>query len=310
MKTRVANMLVCRHFDNWLESIDDANVKELVRKNTIMTGGALVTLITENRVNDFDFYFRNRETALAVAKYYVDKFKSNPPTRFRNNSDATVAIYVDEKPDRVKIVVKSAGVATESPDEAYAYFEGDPDPEAAQKFLDNAIKVNSDAQPKDTEGKDRPKFRPVFLTANAITLSDKTQIVIRFWGEPDEIHENYDFVHCTLAWTSWERRVRTNAAALECILTKELRYIGSRYPLCSMFRVRKFIERGWSITAGQLVKIAFQINALNLNDYTTLEEQLTGVDHAYFMQLLGALREKSPEKVDQTYLMELIDRMV
>jgi len=309
MKTRVANMLVCRHFDNWLESIDDASVKELVRKNTIMTGGALVTLITENRVNDFDFYFRNRETALAVANYYVAKFKANPPTRFRN-SESTVAIYVDATQDRVKIVVKSAGVATESPDEAYAYFEGDPDPEAAQKFLDNAIKVNSDEQPKDTEGKDRPKFRPVFLTANAITLSDKTQIVIRFWGEPDEIHENYDFVHCTLAWTSWERRVRTNADALECILTKELRYIGSRYPLCSMFRVRKFIERGWSITAGQLVKIAFQINALNLNDYTTLEEQLTGVDHAYFMQLLGALREKSPEKVDQTYLMELIDRMV
>ena len=310
MKTRVANMLVCRHFDNWLESIDDPSVKELVRKNTIMTGGALVTLITENRVNDFDFYFRNRETALAVANYYVAKFKANPPTRFRNNSDMTVAIYVEDTPERVKIVVKSAGVATESPDEAHAYFEGDPDPEAAQKFLDNAIKVNVDAQPKDTEGKDRPKFRPVFLTANAITLSDKTQIVIRFWGEPDEIHENYDFVHCTLAWTSWERRVRTNADALECILTKELRYIGSRYPLCSMFRVRKFIERGWTITAGQLVKIAFQINALNLNDYATLEEQLTGVDHAYFMQLLGALREKSPDKVDQTYLMELIDRMV
>ena len=310
MKTRVANMLVCRHFDNWLETIDDASVKELVRKNTIMTGGALVTLITENRVNDFDFYFRNRETALAVANYYVAKFTANPPTRFRNNSDKTVAIYVEDTPERVKIVVKSAGVATESPDEAYSYFEGDPDPEAAQKFLDNAIKVNGDAQPKDTEGKDRPKFRPVFLTANAITLSDETQIVIRFWGEPDEIHENYDFVHCTLAWTSWERRVRTNADALECILTKELRYIGSRYPLCSMFRVRKFIERGWTITAGQLVKIAFQINALNLNDYATLEEQLTGVDHAYFMQLLGALREKSPEKVDQTYLMELIDRMV
>ena len=75
-------MLVCRHFDNWLESIDDPSVKELVRKNTIMTGGALVTLITENRVNDFDFYFRNRETALAVAK----STSGSRPARMRHRA--------------------------------------------------------------------------------------------------------------------------------------------------------------------------------------------------------------------------------
>src|SRR3546814_2013322 len=49
-----------------------------------------------------------------------------------------------------------------------------------------------------------PTYRPVFVSTNAITLSDKIQIVLRFYGEADAIHENYDFVHCTNYWTSKE----------------------------------------------------------------------------------------------------------
>jgi hypothetical protein len=40
-----------------------------------------------------------------------------------------------------------------------------------------------------------------------------------------------------------------------------------------------------------------------------LEDQLTGVDIAYFVQLLARLKEKDPEKVDGAYLIEIIDRI-
>nr|MCU0343906.1 T9SS type A sorting domain-containing protein [Ignavibacterium sp.] len=40
------------------------------------------------------------------------------------------------------------------------------------------------------------KYRPVFISENAITLSDKVQLVIRFYGTPAEIHDNYDYAHC------------------------------------------------------------------------------------------------------------------
>lgn len=317
MKARVANMLICRQFDKWVESIEDAKVKELVKANTILTGGALVTLLTQNTVNDFDFYFRNRETVSAVARYYVAKFAENPPARFKADGHRKVNVYVDEgdPSGRVKIVVKSAGVVGEANTETggdYAYFEGDPNPENQEAFLDAAVAVNKDAAPKESDGKERKPFRPVYLTANAITLSDKVQLVIRFYGEPDQIHENYDFVHVTNYWTSWGRKVVLRAEAIECILAKELRYIGSRYPVCSLIRVRKFIERGWTITAGQLLKIVFNLREFDLTKYEVLEEQLTGVDTAYFRQLLDSLKAKSDAtgSVDQTYLMELIDRIV
>lgn len=319
MKARVANMLICRHFDKWVESIEDAAVKEAVRKNTILTGGALVTLLTTNSVNDFDFYFRNRETALVVAKYYVQKFLGNPPAKFRDDS-RSLGVWVNSSDPggRIKIVVKSAGIVGETNTQedtstaGYDYFEQDTNTEGQEKFLEAAVEVNTEAAPKAEDGKGKKPFRPVYLTANAITLSDKVQLVIRFFGEPDQIHENYDFVHVTNYWTSWDRKVVLRAEALECILAKELRYIGSKYPVCSLIRVRKFIERGWTITGGQLLKIVFNLREFDLTNFAVLEEQLTGVDTAYFQQLLNSLKEKSDAtgKVDETYLMDLIDRIV
>ena len=309
MKTRVANMLICRKFDDWVASIDCEATRTKVSKGTVLTGGAIVTLLTENRVNDFDFYFRDRETAFAVATYYVKKFKENPPQRFRDGR--AVDLWVVEEEDRVKINVKSAGIVGETRGKAaeYAYFESDPDATNQEAFLDAAVAAVDQAKEEAKEEDKKVKYRPLYLTSNAISLSDKVQLVIRFYGDPNEIHANYDFVHCTNYWTSWDRRVTTNANALECILTKELRYIGSRYPICSLFRVRKFVERGWTITAGQMLKIVWQASKLDLSDMKVLEEQLTGVDVAYFRQVIEALQERDPARVDDAYLFSLIDRL-
>ena len=135
----------------------------------------------------------------------------------------------------------------------------------------------------------------------------------RFYGDVEEIHKNYDFAHCTCSWTSWNNEVQLPVKALECIINKEMYYIGSRYPLCSIIRTRKYLERGYHINAGQYVKMAFQLNELNLHDIETLEDQLTGVDSGYFMIMISALRKKADEngeaQVDKSYVFELINRM-
>ena len=73
--------------------------------------------------------------------------------------------------------------------------------------------------------------------------------------------------------------------------------------------MRKFVQRGWQINAGQILKMAMQISELNLKDLKVLEDQLTGVDTAYFVQLIERLKEKDPEKVDSAYLIEIVDRI-
>ncbi len=63
------------------------------------------------------------------------------------------------------------------------------------------------------------------------------------------------------------------------------------------------------INAGQYLKMAMQISDLDMTDHTVLEEQLTGVDVAYFAEVIEKIKAKDPEKVDATYLVEIIDRM-
>jgi len=211
---------------------------------------------------------------------------------------------------RVKVIVKSSGVASETTPDTYQYFECNPDPEStsAAEYVE-ACAAALVTPPDEKEKPDQKKFRPVFLTSNAITLSDGIQLVTRFYGEPDEIHENYDFAHCTCYWQSWDGKLELRPKALEALLARELRYVGSKYPLCSIIRTRKFVERGWTINAGQFVKMAMQLNDLDLNDINVLEEQLTGVDAAYFREVIDALKQKDEARVDRAYLLQLIDRV-
>ena len=278
----------------------------------MITGGAIASMLLNEDVNDFDIYFRDHATTLAVADYYVKRFHT------KNKAGIPCAIYVDDTEGRVKVVIKSAGVASEDGAKTeYQYFESRPADDAqgyvgevmgdAGEIQEAYEKTEEMALAVEDDGK--PAFRPVFMSTNAITLSGKIQIVLRFYGEPDTIHENYDFVHCTNYWTSRDNNLVLRQPALEALLARELRYVGSKYPVCSVIRLRKFIKRGWSINAGQILKMMMQISALDLTDPAVLEDQLTGVDSAYFIQLMTKIREKDPEKVNTAYLVEIIDRM-
>lgn len=319
MKTRTIKQIIRKKVDEWLLSISDENVRNLAAKGTIVTGGAISSMLLREKVNDFDLYFRNREVALAVAKHYVDQFlKISKPIVAGNVGE--LKIYVDEsKDDRVSIVVKSAGVASEdSTEKPYEYFEARPADEAGAyvaevmddpEAIEDAAEDERERARSDEAADSKPRYRPIFLSTNAITLSQRVQLVLRFYGEAEKIHENYDFVHCTNYWKSWDDELVLRPAAMESLLTRELRYVGSRYPICSLIRLRKFIKRGFTVNAGQVLKMATQVAALDLKNPEVLKDQLTGVDVAYFGQVIHALAQKDPDKVDTAYLVEIIDRM-
>lgn len=306
MKAKTIKSILRKKIDDWLSSIEDDSIREIAAKNSIVTGGSIASMLLSERVNDFDIYFRTHDACRAIANYYVNKFLENPPPRFKS-TDEEVKIFVQDKDGRIKIIVKSAGIASEDDETEYQFFELDPDPDAvdAMEYVNRAMSVTEDLE----EDEEKPRYRPVFLSSNAVTLSHKIQLVIRFYGEPDEIHENYDFIHCTNYWTSWNNELVLRKDALEALLTRELRYVGSKYPLCSIFRTRKFIRRGWAITAGQYLKMAMQLQELDLANLDVLEDQLTGVDVAYFLEVIAALRKTGKKKVGATYLAEILDRM-
>lgn len=277
--------------EKFLASIKDEEVRSLVKKHAFITGGSIVSLLCNEPISDFDYYFKDKEAVIAVAKYYIKEFKElNPDSALEPEVD------IDDETGRVKIFIKSDGVA------------GDIEGEQFNEIVDAVDEADETPFPDD----DTP-YRPVFLSANAITLSDKVQLVIRFYGTPEEVHKNYDFIHCTNYWTAWNNDLVLNPDAVESILIKQLQYTGSLYPICSVIRTRKFLKRGWYINAGQYLKMCFQCSELDLTDVNVLEEQLTGVGAAYFYQLIKYCRERQEkdEKFNITlpYLVSIIDKI-
>lgn len=299
MKIKTIERIINDKFDQWVKTIKNEEVKKLVLQNTILTGGAITSLLLNEQVNDFDFYFKDKETAKRVAEYYVSVFKSKYSPKHRNGMP--VGISVLDSNDRIKIKIQSAGAASSTQTEEYQYFEG-VNPSYSEEYV-------ADLTCAFGKTKKEHVYLPIFLSSNAITLSDNVQLVIRFYGDPETIHENYDFIHCTNYWESSTKKVVTNKEALLAILGKELKYSGSLYPIASLFRTRKFIKRGWHITAGQMLKIIMQVSKMDLTDFSVLEEQLIGVDVAYFHEIIEKLKEKDPNVIDTTYFIQLIEDM-
>ncbi len=296
----IVNQLRAKISD-WLLSIDNEELVTDIKRDLIITGGSIASMLLGEKVNDYDLYFRTKATAEKVARYYVDRF--NARVNLTNCNSYSPVVKVEDRENckgetesRVLIYMQSAGVAGEDQNN-YEYFE-QLTGEAAEEFAESLNETG--------EGE---AYRPTFLSQNAITLSNDVQIVIRFYGEPDKIHSNYDFAHAMCYYDYHNDHLELPGEALECLLSRTLIYRGSLYPIASIFRMKKFLTRGWRINAGQMLKIMWQISELNLKDKAVLSEQLTGVDMAYMWQLIDALQGTDADKIDSAYVSTIIDRI-
>jgi len=236
----------------------------------------------------------------------VTEWEYNEDNELNNKVMHVSGMILNTPPERIKIMVNSDGVAEDSDSIAD---KNEYDIDAYLDALSDGDEIGANSIER-SESSD--KYKPIFLSTNAITLSNKVQIVVRFYGETTDIHENYDFVHATNYWTYGTGAV-LNQRALEAILNKELLYVGSKYPICSLVRTRKFIKRGWQINAGQYVKIAFQISKLDLTNIYVLEDQLVGVDSIYFLSFIENLKNLAMKDknfvLTQDYLTTVIDKI-
>lgn len=266
-----------------VESIKDEEVRELVKENSFITGGAIVSMLLDEEVNDYDYYFKDKKTAFKVLEYYVNEYNEKNGTYAKaKDVDGTIQVYIS-----------SRGVLGE--------------PEGHELDIDNQEGLFKH------DGNEIAEFTPVFLSSNAISLKGGVQLIFRFFGEPEDVHKNYDFIHAMSYWDPKTNELVMPGKTLEAILTKELIYTGSKFPLASILRAKKFILRGWTINAGQYLKMVLQLNEMDLLDVNVLKEQLTGVDVFYFLQVINIVQNKIDEdsnfELSSTYLIEVIEKV-
>ncbi len=296
MKTKTIRRVISNKLNHWLESIKDENLRKEVKENLLVSGGAIASMLTNEPVNDYDIYIKDVEVLLRLAEYYCkggivldgrkrdalleDRFphvdKNGYCENLREKYIAEPYVRISNlKHDQVKLDINGAGE-----------------------------KITHET-PEDFEN---PLYRPTFLSQNAISLENDIQIVLRFHGDSEAIHKTFDFIHATNYFT-FEEGLVLNPEALESLLTKNLVYQGSLYPLTSIIRMKKFLGRGYTMNAGEILKIMFQISSLDLTNIETLEEQLIGVDVAYFSTLIEALRGVKKENLTSNYINKIIDKV-
>jgi len=284
MQTKTIKKVISNKLNEWLETITDEKLRSEVKQNILVSGGSITSLFLNQPVNDYDVYIQDMDVLVRLAEYYcggdvldgrkkdeyIQKDVDDLGNEFNENSQNAVRLRT-LKSNQVKLNIPSDGI-------------------------------------KMVLGESEEKYRVAFLSQNAISLTDDLQIVLRFNGNSEQIHKTFDFIHATNYFTFKDGLV-TNIDALESILTKTLKYQGSFYPVTSIVRMKKFLLRGWNIGAGEMLKVMFQISELDLTDIEVLEEQLIGVDVAYFSLLIDALKGVPKEKMTSAYINEMIDRI-
>jgi hypothetical protein len=304
MKIKTITRTIDKKIQDWLLSISNESLRKEVENNLVVTGGCIASMLLKEDVNDFDIYFKNKSVCLKIAQYYVGKVN---------------LIYTNNISDSRIEVVDSTNIPTKDYEESTAdYSKWSFFKKGLEQSKEDRVKIYIPhigywrrADEKKDENVDELNYEPVYLSENAISLSNKIQLVVRFFGEASELHTNYDFIHATnyFHYENGKPKLVCNVGALQSLLTKELIYIGSKYPLTSVIRTKKFVNRGFTINAGTYLKILWQVSELNLKDPVELQEQLIGVDVAYFSMLLDVLKNVAPEKMTYNYVAEIIDRV-
>jgi|14_taG_2_1085336.scaffolds.fasta_scaffold26184_2 hypothetical protein len=334
MQAKTINKNCAKKMDNLLKSLPK-KLAEKVKPNIIITGGAIVSMLQGDPINDWDIYIKDRNVLKDLVEYYLNKFNKSPNRKGKTpytlfckenatendyNRNDYYSYLLETDNDRLYVEIPSSGIVAECDKKAINAMDSE------DKTTHNSGLSELDVEkfPEKTkeqrqykkEMKDyiKTKYRPIFLTGNALTLSHKVQLIVRFFGTPEEIHKNFDFRAVKSYWT-YETGLKTNVDILLDINSKKLVYEGSRYPICSLIRTRKYVSRQWKISAGEFVKMAFQVGDLDLKNIDVLKDQLVGVDSTYFTWMINIIEKdlKNAHKngtefdIDSDYICNVID---
>lgn len=295
MKKKTISRVITKKMTNWVNTLPKEMRKD-VMDNIIVTGGCIVSYFLDQDVNDYDVYFKDIDVLEKIVNYYTKKGAVKDYVYVMNGK-------CKDEDDLQRSGILGVSLRNVSEDQVKLFF----------KHKDGGLHVNGKLRKAGKEQLKSERVKdplPVYMSPNSIMLSNKVQIVCRFTGGVTRIHHNFDFIHTTNYWTK-ERGLVVNEDALSAILTKSLVYQGSLYPLTSVIRIRKFLQRGWTISAGQILKILFQVSKLNLSNVSVLEDQLIGVDILLFDRLIDAISKisKDGEEIKQDTFNEIIDNL-
>lgn len=114
----------------------------------------------------------------------------------------------------------------------------------------------------------------------------EVQVITRFTGSPEEVLNTFDFTCVMGLWNFKEGKFYAHEFFLRDVARRRLVYSNkSQYPICALYRTKKYVERGYEFPGSTLVAISLAIHSLQLNTYKDLKDQLLGIDTSMFKEI-------------------------
>lgn len=239
----------------------DSAVADDLRHFAFVAGGAVVSAVRGEEPNDLDVFFTNPDACARVVRALLE-------IMCRGGTAPKVEIFGDR-------VTLSEGVTR-----------------SGVEVLDDGQEVIRVA--------DNPRpGTPILATRNALTLAGGYQLVLVKTGPAEQVMETFDWRHCRMAYEPSPAaglpvgNLILDPAAVLCATRRVLEFCGSAYPLASLLRMRKYVERGWTAGAGEVLKMALALAGARLDLPANLQTQLWGVDIGAYLGILEAMEKDS-----------------
>lgn len=136
-------------------------------------------------------------------------------------------------------------------------------------------------------------------SALSVIISGKRVQFIKVVTElPHEVIRRFDFTICQGAFMA-DRTFYLGEFFLQHLAQRRLVFnLTAEFPICSLYRTRKFIARGFVFSGVEAIKLGLAIQQLKIENYGDLKKQLLGIDTSFLKQLTDSLDSKAAAKFE------------
>ena len=165
---------------------------------------------------------------------------------------------------------------------------------------DSAIEIETDYDYKELKENIQGEIHFLERTETALTYSWEYKgqeffiqaiLLNHVVGEPEGVLSQFDFTISEGAYLPREESFVLNEDFLRDLSQRRLIYTGSDYPMATLLRIVKFVDRGFTISGVDLVRVGLAINNLTLSTLDDYLDQLNGIDIALFKPLIEKVKE-------------------
>ena len=236
-------------------ALTEKQFSETILCTSFIAGGAILSVSKQEKIKDYDLFMTTPAAALKLFNILIKRIPDGDSLTLTVEQD-----NINPNLHRGYLFLNNA-------------FREDTLEKAIDRFNENCKKYKIKSH----------KVYPIYLSKNALTLSNGVQLIFRFIGEPKEVFSTFDYEHCKVYWRPNPLglllgSVHYEGRSQESIAKNELIYTGNtRFVLSAISRLNKFIKRGWGISPSSLLSLALSVNKVDWSSREALEEELLGI---------------------------------